>query len=130
MRDIDVYWSPDSRYVAVTDWIGSNAADCYVVAVTAPNTRFSVADAVPKLPIDVQNAHFYVSCNGWQSPGHLWIMVSGHTDYPPLHDFRYEFTYTVTTHHIPQGGLLRSPPSTARITRSKPKQVATKPPTK
>ncbi len=99
-RDIDVYGRSDSKYVAVTDWIGSNVADCYVVAVTAPDLRSSMSRSVPKLPENGGNSHYYVSCQGWESSRRLRVMVSGHPDYPPFHDFNYKLIYDVDTHRM------------------------------
>jgi len=99
-RDIDVYWRSDSKYVAVTDWISSNVADCYVVAVNAPDLRSSMSRSVPKLPENGGNSHYYVSCQGWESPRRLRVMVSGHTDYLPFHDFNYKLIYDLETHRM------------------------------
>jgi hypothetical protein len=99
-RDVDVLWSPDSKHVAVTDWIGSNIADCYIITVDKPATSQSVTDTLPEIREDVTNSHFYVSCNHWENSRTIAVKADGHTDYPPYHDFRYRFVLDVVTGRI------------------------------
>ncbi len=93
IRDVDVSWSADSRYLAFTDWIVSNVADCHLVDITEPRDRRIMAAALPALPFHVLTLHFYVSCRGWTDPRHVSVRVTGHTDDPPLHAFDYAFSY-------------------------------------
>jgi len=96
-RAVDVLWSPDSGHVAVTDWIGSNVADCLVVDPRRPESPVSITAAVPKLDVDLKNSHSYVSCGNWLSPRTIAVRVSGHTDYPPYSEFDYRFVYDAET---------------------------------
>jgi hypothetical protein len=97
LRDVDVLWSPDSRYVAVTDWIGSNVADCYVIDTVRPEKKISVTEKLPKLAENVGNSHFYVSCQRWVGSKTIVVEASGHTDYAPSHEFAYHFTLDLVT---------------------------------
>ena len=99
-RSVDVAWSPDSEYVAVTDWIGSNVADCYLVDVAKPESVFSVTSAVPSLPESPDNSHFYVSCKNWEGSRKIKVEVSGHTDESDSHEFDYRFVFDVNTHRM------------------------------
>lgn len=99
-RDVDVLWSADSKHVAVTDWIGSNVADCYVVDPLKPAKKISVSATLPKLEEDIANSHFYVSCKNWLSLKTIAVEASGHTDYPPYHDFTYRFILDVGTDQV------------------------------
>jgi hypothetical protein len=83
LRDVDVSWSPDSRYVAITDWIGSNVADCYMIDVSRPDNKTSVTDRLPKLR-EAANSHFYVSCGRWVNSMKIAVQVEGHTDDRPF----------------------------------------------
>jgi len=98
VRNVDMTWSPDSRYIALTDWMLSNVADCYIINVAKPDSRQSVAQAVPKLREDPANSHFYVSCQHWKNSRQIEVRVAGHTDDPSVHEFEYRFVYNVETH--------------------------------
>jgi hypothetical protein len=95
MRDVDVAWSADSKYVAVTDWIGSNVADCLVVDTVGKQAPVSVMSTLPRLMKRLHDAHVYVSCTGWQTATRVRVKVFGHTDSGPSHDFDYRFVYDV-----------------------------------
>jgi len=94
LRDVDVLWSPDSNYVAITDWIGSNVADCYVIDVAAPRNKMSVTDRLPKLR-EAAISHFYVSCTRWLNARKIAVQVEGHTDDTPSYDFNYPFVFDI-----------------------------------
>jgi hypothetical protein len=100
LRDVDVLWSADSRHVAVTDWIGSNVADCYVVDTLRPVKKISVSATLPKLKEDIANSHFYVSCKDWLSLKTIAVEAAGHTDYSPYHDFTHRFVLDVETNRV------------------------------
>lgn len=100
LRSVDVLWSADSKYVAITDWIGSNVADCLVVDTTRPEKKINVATMLPKIQEDIPNSHFYVSCKRWNGQGTIAVEAAGHTDYPPSHDFKYRFVLDVPTGHV------------------------------
>ena len=96
-RSVDVLWSADSRYVAITDWIGSNVADCYIGETAKPENKVSVTSLLPEIREDVTNSHFYVSCRNWESPRPIAVRVTGHTDSDPSHQFAYQFVFDVIT---------------------------------
>jgi len=98
-RAVDVSWSPGSKYVAVTDWMGSNVSDCYIVDTDHPEGRFSMTEALPKLPEEA-DSHFYVSYQGWESVETIRVRASGHTDYTPVHEFDYRFLYDVVDRRV------------------------------
>jgi len=100
LRDVDVLWSADSKHVAVTDWIGSNMADCYVIDTLRPAKKISVTATLPKLEEDIANSHFYVSCKNWLSLSKIAVEASGHTDYSPSHQFTHRFVFNVKTDQI------------------------------
>jgi hypothetical protein len=99
-RDVDVYWDTDSRHFAVTDFEGSNVADCFLYDVQAPWRAISIGEALPALPESAANAHFYVRCEGWQGDRQLRVVVTGHTDIAPAYAFAYRFLYDIGNRHV------------------------------
>lgn len=72
MRDVDVYWSPDSRHIAVTAWMASNHADCLVFDSRKPGQEISVSKSLPENS-QFENAHLYIACLGWPDNSHIVI---------------------------------------------------------
>jgi hypothetical protein len=66
-RDVDIYCHANSRYVAVTDWQVSKAADCFLYDVRHPWKAASISAALPPVPESGANSHFYVTCDSWQT---------------------------------------------------------------
>jgi hypothetical protein len=103
IRSVDVSFTSDSKYVAVTDWIGSNVADCYVIDTNTPKNPVSITGKLPKLQENLNGSHAYIACGNWLSATTIDVRVSGHTDDPPFHDFDYRFVYDV------ESGWLKAP---------------------
>ena len=83
-RNVDVSWSPDGRRLFVTDWAGSNVADCLAVTPSPSGTRkrsltgVIVRARMPRVEREIRQAsHGYVSCNRWLSPTRVEVEVHG-----------------------------------------------------
>jgi len=101
-RQVEVLWNPDSFTFAVTDYAGSNVADCLVFSVTDDGEPRNVADALwgtitnPKEQASLRDSsHIYWTAVRWKSPHSLLVKVWGHTDVPPARNFQYFHTYNL-----------------------------------
>ncbi len=105
-RNIDVFWSADSRHLAVTDYEGSNIAESFIVDV-GYNLAFRRRYVAPHLPPAQADGHVYYRWLGWLDTTHTAMYVSGHTDTNPSHGFDYEFTYNIITKKFMSSKVLR-----------------------
>jgi len=101
-RSVEVLWNPNSTSFAVTDYAGSNVADCLVFSVTDGGEPQNVADALsgnitnPKEQASLRDSsHIYWTAVRWKSPHSLLVKVWGHTDVAPARNFQYFHTYNV-----------------------------------
>jgi hypothetical protein len=83
-RNADVSWSPRGAYLAVTNWIGSNVADCSIVTPSPSGARKQsltslIGDKLPAVSRDIRAGdHVYVSCGRWTSPARVEVEVNGY----------------------------------------------------
>ncbi len=84
-RHADVSWSPSGDDLTITNWIGSNVADCTAVTPSPAGAHKRsltelIADAhVRKVSRDLREGdHVYVSCNRWLSPSRVRVEVRGY----------------------------------------------------
>jgi len=105
-RYVDVFWSPDSRHIAVTDYVGSNIAESFLVDIgsSGPSRRHYVS---PHLSRVEAAGHAYSCWVGWLDTHRIAMRVSGHTDTNPSHQFEYGFIYNVITKTLQSSKLAR-----------------------
>jgi hypothetical protein len=105
-RYVDVFWSPDSRHIAVTDYAGSNIAESFLVDIgsSGPSRRYYVS---PHLSRVEAAGHAYYCWIGWLDTNRIAMRVLGHTDTNPSHQFAYSFTYDLITKTLKSSKLIR-----------------------
>jgi hypothetical protein len=107
VRGVDVSWSASGDHFFVTDYIGSNVADCYVFH---PNTKgpneVSLTTVLTKQFREVNRLmgavdHSYVGCKEWIAPNTIRAIADGHGDNTIKSriwtEFHYTFDYDVVT---------------------------------
>ncbi len=79
-RQIDVLWAPDGKYVAITDWTGSNVAQ---ILIFLPGKK-KIVDLAESLyrslgqHPDISNSvHVHFEAVSWNGPRKLLFRVSG-----------------------------------------------------
>ena len=85
-RSVRVAWSPDSRRIAITDYVGSNVAECVVVDRVTFAKRDVMAEAQKssaRIAGVMRNFHSYFECPRWTSNRDLRIHVWGYGDHNP-----------------------------------------------
>lgn len=103
-RSIEVLWNPSGTSFAVTDYAGSNLAECLVFSVNDSEAPRNVADAlqtsITNLKEQVslrESSHVYWTAVRWKSSDSLLVRVWGHTDSTPAKSFQYFHTYKLPT---------------------------------
>jgi hypothetical protein len=83
-RSARVSWSPQGQWLALTNYTGSNVADCLAVTPRLSGARKqSMADAITRsrfhrIARDLQDGeHVYVTCGVWISPSQVEVHVRG-----------------------------------------------------
>jgi hypothetical protein len=84
-RHVDSQWAPNSRRIAVTDYMGSDESDCKIVDIkTAVTTSVLGALKSTQLaPVLEGNHHSYLRCLGWRGPDVVEIEVQAYGDANP-----------------------------------------------
>jgi hypothetical protein len=84
-RHADVSWSPLGDRLVITNWIGSNVADCTVIRPSNSGARkqsftsLITREHIRSVSRDILDVdHVYVSCGRWVAPGRVQVEVSGH----------------------------------------------------
>jgi hypothetical protein len=84
-RNADVSWSPRGDYLVITNWIGSNVADCSVITPLPSGARkqsltsIIAGDHLQAASRDIREGdHVYVSCGDWISPSRVEVRVNGY----------------------------------------------------
>ena len=81
-RHIEAFWSRDNRFVAFTDFTGSDESVCYVYRV-AEGKLINLADSLTKALEStgkLKNHHVYFRAVAWQKAPVLKVKVSGYGD--------------------------------------------------
>lgn len=98
-RQIDVLWAPGGRFVAVTDWTGSNISQ---VLLFQPGRKkvINLADSLDHLPEEQpgisDSVHVYFEAISWNGPRKLLFRVFGDTfdsAAPGLRPFEHYFEF-------------------------------------
>jgi hypothetical protein len=91
-RNIALLWKPDSKYFAVTDYIGSDNSRCSILSVDETVPPIQVLDALSRqvsgetrkqLETHLSNHHSYFEAVVWDGPMSLQVKISGYGDADP-----------------------------------------------
>lgn len=100
-RHIDAQWSPDSNDLLITDYGGSDFADCLIFKVD--NEKISITDVMKKgMPSNKEifsNGHVYVTCSKWQDATNAIIYANGYGGSNP-NGFESWYKYNLSTMHL------------------------------
>ena len=101
-RQVTIIWNPTSSAFAVTNYSGSNVAECLVFLVSTDDSPMDVAGGIQqgiRNPQELaslrKNDHLYYAAIRWTSAQTLRVKVWGHGDANPS-GFRRVYTY-----HLP-----------------------------
>ncbi len=79
LRHIKVCWSPDSKAIAITDYLGSNLADTYLFLLSKPHDKLDLLEQLRRqfpgyngLPI----THLYLELLRWEGPQTVLLSAS------------------------------------------------------
>jgi hypothetical protein len=96
-RSLCIHWSPDEKYFAISDYMGSNVAEVYLFQSADTSRRVDVMDL---LPADVRsyfrkgNSHGYLGTLAWNKAG-LFVRAWGdREDAPRQYDVTLKCTVT------------------------------------
>ncbi len=93
-RSLSISWAPDSRLFFVNDASGSTEALCYVYE-PATLKEIDLAKVVvagdPKAAQFLNAGHSYFRAKRWINSRELLVVLSGHTDEPPLRGFTLKY---------------------------------------
>src|SRR5260370_25321593 len=80
-RDASVIWSPDSRWIAINDYAGSDYTNNVVVSIDrdAPpiDLKQRLLQSKPKQRI-LESDHLYLSASEWKSQSEIQLVAWGH----------------------------------------------------
>ena len=94
-------WAPDSKRVAITDYVGSDLSDCKIVDVKTARVS-SVTDSLKGSEIEsliAKNHHAFVKCLKWRSATVVEIEVEAYGDANPK-GINKRFRFDVATSKI------------------------------
>ena len=92
-RTLSAGWSPDGSFFFVQDDLGSNITEAYLYEA-ANLKRLDIAQSISAFDPAAKRfaaGHAYFNVRRWLDGQHLLIVLSGHTDSPPVEcfDLRY-----------------------------------------
>jgi hypothetical protein len=94
-RSCNVLWSKDSRQIALTDWLGSNVSEIFIIGINPPLQATAISEIVgnmgPYLSKEKRAGHVYYEALEWLGANRLKMRVFGHLDTPPYSDFDHQF---------------------------------------
>lgn len=106
-RDASVVWSPDSRWIAIDDFAGSNITNNLLVSVDQSIPSINVNErllrAEPKQWI-LKADHLYVAVTEWESRSEIKLLAYGHDSEQRksfCRCFRMSLEGKVETCHVP-----------------------------
>jgi hypothetical protein len=111
-RHVSVLWSPDSRYFALNDYVGSNIAETFIISVDETVSRVDLQDRIlSKYGAVTHGGHEYFGVARWLDVRRVVIHDWGHDDEPPSRDFCVCYVYTLGAYvqkcaHQPRGSDL------------------------
>ena len=100
-RQVEGLWSPDSKSIAVTDYIGSNVSQCLIFSTGMDAPPVDVWDEILRGIANekerarlLKNDHVYIAGVRWTNSMTLKVRVWGHGDVSPAGFQRY-YTFTL-----------------------------------
>jgi len=98
-RGCDALWSPDSSWIALTDWLASDMSDVFIYSVANPGSGKSLGNLFTKgvIPDKERKGHCYFEATKWLDTHRLEIKVFGHTDESPVYGFEHHYIFDLTT---------------------------------
>lgn len=131
-RTVHVAWSPAGTALSVTNIVGADTADCYVVTTSATGiSRISLTDVVTsgRFPAPAwalqHSAHGNVTCDGWVAADQLRFVLEGAGGDSP-NGFRYAFVYDLTRGQAKQVGAGKAAVKSAPAKPASPVKPAKK----
>lgn len=106
-RSLSISWAPNSLSFFVNDASGSTETLCYIYEpVTLKETELAKMLVVgdPKAAEFLNVGHSYLNAKRWINSHELLVVLSGHTDEPPLRGFtlRYRVNLNGRIHKLSQ----------------------------
>ena len=98
-RNCDVLWCSNGQRLAVTDHVGSNVSEIYLVDVSSPGQaqRLEIKNLDKIVPKDELEGHCYLEALRWGNSLHLEIRIFGHTDENPSREFAHHLEVDLVT---------------------------------
>jgi len=100
-RSLSISWAPDSRLFFVNDASGSTETLCYIYdAATLKETDLAllIAAGDPESTEFLNVGHSYLNAKRWINSHELFVVLSGHTDEPPLRGFTLRYRVNLNGH--------------------------------
>lgn len=105
-RDVDALWSPDSRFIILNDWAGSNVSTCVLLYPGQNKEPFdlsgAVDEALDKGPwehiVSKNSDKWYLSGVRWLDNRRIELKLHGWTYYevaPHVRSFVFSMIYTI-----------------------------------
>jgi hypothetical protein len=98
-RSLSISWAPDSRLFFVNDASGSTETLCYIyepATLKETNLANVVVAGDPKAAQFLNVGHSYLNAKRWINSHELLVVLSGHTDEPPLRGFTLRYRVNLT----------------------------------
>jgi len=96
-RSVDVLWSPDSRTLAITDYLSSCYGTTYFISLNNLILRTDIDKIILKqFPEDDWFMHRYISAKRWLDSNTLEVLVNGHTDETGKQGTEFQMVYHCT----------------------------------
>jgi hypothetical protein len=100
-RSLSISWSPDSRHFFVNDASGSTETLCCVydpVTLEVTDLARVLAAGAPKSGEYIGVGHSYLNAKRWINSHELFVVLSGHSDEPPLRGFTLRYRVNLNGH--------------------------------
>lgn len=93
-RDLEISWTPDSRFFFVNDEYGSDGSRCYVydaVDLKVTDMAALLASGNSDATKFLKAGHSYLKAKSWISLRELLVILYGHFDNPPPKGFTIRY---------------------------------------
>lgn len=100
-RSLSISWAPDSGLFFVNDASGSTETLCYIYEpATLKETDMAkvLVAGDPKAAEFLNVGHSYLNAKRWINSHELLVVLSGHTDEPPLRGFTLRYRVNLNGH--------------------------------
>jgi hypothetical protein len=95
-RNCQVLWSKDDSSLAITDWLGSNYSDIFILSTKEDGPVKQLPEIKNTQDIilkDELTGHCYWEAVYWDGDGRLYYRIFGHTDTNQSNGFIYYFRF-------------------------------------